>query len=181
MKKVSMALAVAGLGTAAMMAACNTTPTESKPTKAQECAAGLSTECLVGEWSVKGLASIADGSMHPSFDYSARPGKLIFNDDGTFEYQVPAGTPSSVNCGETTYGTWSVNGASLTMKSTIGNMCIDNKTFKGYVFTSTPSVKVNDTSTTVDLAFGSLYFLYNISDEAADRVGYNEVFSISAQ
>lgn len=175
MKKISMALAIAGLGAAAMMTACTDSGTQAKkPTKAQECAAGLSTECLIGDWSAKGVANVTTGEMHPSFNYSSAPGTLSFMDNGQFMYDVPAGAPAAANCGQKTYGTWSVSGNTLTMKSTVGGLCLPTKSYSG-----TPKVTVG--AGTVDLVFEKLFFLFNVSDEAGDRAGYGDVFSISAQ
>ena len=175
MKKVSMMLAIVGLG-AAMMTACDSGSTEAKkPSKAEECAAGVSTECMVGEWSMKGFASKDGGAMHPGYDYTSAPGKLTFTDDGQFKVDIPTGAPSeftSVDCNPI-YGTWSVDAGVLTMTTKMRNLCMATK-----VFTGSPKITVG---ATVDMDLGQLFFLYNATDEASDRAGYTEVFSISAQ
>lgn len=174
MKKISMVLAIAGLSAAGLMSACSSSSTEAKPTKGEECATGLSTECLIGEWHVNGLANQTDGSMHATYNYTLTPGSLTFMEDGTFKYVVPASTPAGANCGENTYGNWSVSGGTLTMKTTIGDLCMASKSFSG-----SPVVIVNET--TVKMNLNAMYFLANISDDKNDVAGYTEVFSISAQ
>jgi len=176
MKKISMALAIAGLGAAALMSACTDSGTSAKkPTKAQECAGGLTTECLIGTWNVNGFANLTTGEMSANINYTSNPGQLSFNDAGTFKFVVPAGVtnPAVTGCNPV-YGEWSVANGMLTLKGTSRNECLAKNTYTG-----TPKLEVGDA--TVKLTLDALYFMFNVSDEAADRNGFGETFSISAQ
>lgn len=176
MKKISLALAIAGLGAAALMSACTDSGTSAKkPTKAQECANGLTTECLIGTWNVNGFANRTTGEMNPTINYSANPGKLTFDENGKYEFSVPAGvTNPSVTACNPVYGTYSVDAGSLTLKGTVRNECLAKNTYVG-----TPKLEVGDA--TIKLTLDTLYFMFNVTDESANRVGFGETFSISAQ
>lgn len=144
------------------------------PTKAEECAAGLSSECLIGEWSMKGFASKDGGAMHPGYDYTSAPGKLTFTDDGQFKVDIPTGAPSeftSVDCNPI-YGTWSVDAGVLTMTTKVRNLCMATRTYQG-----SPTITVG---TTVNMDLGRLFFLYSATDEPSVRTDYTEEFSIGA-
>lgn len=175
MKKVSLMLALAGFGAAAMMTACDSGTDAPKPTKAQECAAGVSTECMIGSWSMKGFKAKDGSAMHPSYDYSAAPGMLTFTEDGQFKVDIPATAPAEFTAADCNpiYGEWSVANGVLTMKTKMRNLCMATKTYQG-----TPVINVG---ATVDMDLGQLFFLFNATDEASDRSGYTETFSISAQ
>ncbi|MCF0221093.1 MAG: lipocalin family protein [Fibrobacter sp.] len=175
MKKISVALAVAGLGAATLMTACDSGTTNAKKlSKAEECAS-LTKECLVGTWAVNGFGVVENGAVtkFPGvFDYSGTPGALVFKEDGSFSYKPPvySNTASDVDC-SASYGTWSVEGATLTMKSS--SMCAQGSV------TITPTVIVG--AIKVDMAFDRMWFLKNESDEQDVRARYVEVFSTSAQ
>lgn len=174
MKKVTLMLALAGLGAATVMTACSSGAEPKKPTKAEECASGISTECLIGEWSANGLASRESGEMVAGFNYISAPGKLSFREDGTFAFIAPAGAPAAVIDCPKVYGTWSLAGATLTMKGTVGNECLNSNTFSG-----TPKISLEGAS--VKMSMEPLYFLYNATDEATVRTLNAELYTISAQ
>ncbi|MCQ2092370.1 MAG: hypothetical protein MJY85_06780 [Fibrobacter sp.] len=175
MKKISMALAIAGLGAAALMSACDNGATNAKkPTKAQECSTGLTTECLIGTWDVNGFVNRTTGEMNANVNYTSNPGKLTFNDAGTFKFEVPAAVtnPAVAGCNPV-YGSWSVTAGTLNLKGTSRNECLAKNTYTG-----TPKVEVG--ASTVTLTLDVLYFMFNVTDEAGDRDGFGETFSISA-
>lgn len=176
MKKISLMLALAGFGAATLMTACDSGADAPKPTKAQECANGLSTECLVGEWAVNGFASKEDGSMHEKYNYTAAPGKMIFNADGSFQFDPPATAPVRVTECKHVYGSWSVNGTTLSMKANVGNLCIETSSYNG-----SPKITVGATSVTMNL--DKLFFMVNApdDDEGALKTSQVESYSISAQ
>lgn len=175
MKKISLMLALAGIGAATVMTACGGSGTEAKkPTKAEQCAS-LTNDCLIGEWAVNGFGKVESGAIvmyEGVYNYSAVPGTLTFKDDGRFSYFPPASSSigSDIDC-HASYGTWTLAGNSLTLSST--SICAQGKT------TVTPTIIVG--ATQVEMAFDKMWFLKNESDESSVRTEYVEVFSISAQ
>lgn len=164
------------LSATAFLAACSD-DSSSSPSKAEECANGLTAECIEGSWDLQGMVSLQDTTMsdiNAFYNYTAAPGKLTFTEDGSFQFDLPVGSPTSAetDCNPV-YGNWTVENGVLTMKSTVGNVCLisRNKTL-------TPVIKVE--ANVVKMRFNELWLLYNETDEESVRSYYAELFSISA-
>lgn len=176
MKKMIAALAAFGL--ASVFTACDSGTTNAKPTKGQECANGISAECLVGEWAMNGLANKVSGELSVSYNYTTAPGKLIFSEDGSYQFFAPATAPADVKMCDGGYGTWSVADGSLTMRATVKTECVDMKTFKNNTYVSKPQVAVK--GATVEMVFDGLFYFLGGTDEAEIKTQYGESYSISA-
>ena len=175
-KKLFIGLAAAVAMSA--LTACSESSSSSKPSKAEECANGLSAECLVGAWNMNGFANSGTGEMLPNFNYTAAPGKMTFNEDGTFQFDVPAGAPAghrTEDCNPI-YGNWSVAGTTLTMRATINEMCVDSHKKK---IDLVPKIVVDGVE--VKMTYGSLWLLENATDEVSIKDNSTEVYTISAQ
>lgn len=123
---------------ATLFSACSDNATTPPPSKAQQCAAGLSAECLMGTWSINGptLTKTVVSDMgsdivyvtDPSHDLSASPATLRFYVDekqaNKFHF---ANSPLSKagDCKPTNiYGNWNIVGTSLHLYANIGNDCM---------------------------------------------------------
>ena len=166
----------------AALTACGDSGTSSAKSKATECANGLSAECLQGTWSLIGIAPISTDPANPgageimaNFNYSAAPGVMIFNEDGSFQFDVPQGAPEglkTVDCNPV-YGTWSVSEASLTLKGTTNSVCLGQKNI-----TVTPLIKPE--GAVIKMSLGALWLMENATDEVSLKSTSTEVFTISA-
>jgi len=157
-----------------MFTACGDSSSDPKPTKAQECANGLSADCLVGSWNMIGLANSGTGEILPSYNYTV-PGMLTFNEDGSFQFDVPLAAPAdlrTIDCNPV-YGTWTVSGNTLTMKSTVNGMCLAKKST-----TVVPIITTNGAQ--IKMTMGGLWLLENATDEVSIKSNSTEVYTISA-
>ena len=160
-----------------MFTACGDSSSDPKPSKAEECANGLSSDCLVGSWNMIGLANSGTGEILPSYDYKSAPGMLTFSEDGSFQFDVPAAAPAdlrTIDCNPV-YGTWTVSGNTLTMKSTVNGMCLDTKQ-KSITFV--PIITTNGAQ--IKMTTGVLWFFFNATDEKSIKENSTEVYTISA-
>ena len=163
----------------ATLAACGDSSSDPKPSKAEECSKGLTPECLVGSWSLVGIANAANNNeIIPNFDYAAGPGKLIFTDDGKFEFDLP-----SVNLGNSprldsrdypVYGDWKVEGNVVKLHA------ISTALKKARVEVA-PIITVEATSVKMTFGPGSLWLMENATDETSIKANSTEVYTISAQ
>ena len=179
MKKMYLVPFVAALGAAALLSACGDSSSDPKPSKAEECSKGLTAECLVGSWSLMGIANAANNNeIIPNFDYSTGPGKLIFTDDGKFEFDLPA-----VNLGNSpllnpldypVYGDWSIEGNILKLHS------MSTALFKTRVQV-VPTITVDAATVNMNFGPGSLWLMENATDEVSIKTNATEVYTISAQ
>ena len=116
MKKIILtALAAASLS---ILSACGDDP---EPTMAEKCAGGLSEACLVGTWNLQAIKTLDLLEVH--IDFGATPSTLEFTKDGKFTFTCTSNTAVSEmaerGCaGEKTYGTWTIDGANLSIKVT---------------------------------------------------------------
>ena len=147
-----------------------------KPTKAEECAKGLSKECLVGAWSMIGFANVGTGEILPNYDYQAAPGLLTFNEDGSFQFDLPTAAPADlrdVDCNPV-FGNWSISGTSLSMHATVGGICLAKQRA-----TFTPTIAADGAN--IKMTVGGLWLLESATDETSIKSYSSEVFTISAQ
>lgn len=180
-KKIFLSVAAVGL-LAASLTACGDSSSGAKSSKAEDCAAGLSAECLEGSWNLVGLALISTDPANPgagdiltNYNYSAAPGVMTFNEDGSFQFDVPMSAPEdlrTVDCNPI-YGDWSIAGASLTLNAKINNMCLGQKHI-----TITPVIKQEGVS--IKMSFGALWLMENAMDEVDLRASSTEVLTINA-
>ena len=173
MKKMLLVPFAAALALSTLTA-CGDSSSDPKPTKAQECANGLSSDCLVGSWNMIGLANSGTGEILPSYNYTA-PGKLTFNEDGSFQFDLPAAAPAdlrTIDCNPV-YGTWSVSGNTLAMEATVNGMCLAKKRT-----TVVPVITTNGAQ--IKMTTGSLWLLENATDEKSIKENSTEVYTISA-
>ena len=159
--KIFASLAIAATATA-MFTACSETTTAPPPSKAQQCASGLSADCLLGTWSVDDpIIPTPVGTdtvylVDQSHNLSASPATLKFYVDdkkaNKFEY-----TESSLakGCKSPTgkmYGNWSITGNSLYLYANIGSECMaQNST------TIVPEITIDVDK--VYMKFGSVFFM----------------------
>ncbi len=127
-------VAVAGFCSVALLSGCGDSSSSPSKSRVQKCANGLSEECLVGTWNLNGLVDLQTSprEIRVAFDYTAAPGKLVFNSDGTLEFSYPANAPaeftSDADC-VTLKGSWSVEAGALKIRNVIQNfdniqMCV---------------------------------------------------------
>ena len=174
MKKMLLVPFAAALALSTLTA-CGDSSSDPKPSKAEECANGLSSDCLVGSWNMIGLANSGTGEILPSYDYKSAPGMLTFNEDGSFQFDVPAAAPvdlRTIDCNPV-YGTWTVSGNTLTMKSTVNGMCLAKKST-----TVVPIITTNGAQ--IKMTMGGLWLLENATDEVSIKSNSTEVYTISA-
>jgi hypothetical protein len=132
--KILASLAMA----ATLFSACSDSATTPPPSKADQCSAGLSNDCVLGTWSIEGPTTLHNygEDVIPAIDeshyYGSLPATLKFyideNQTNTFEFIHSAN--SKADCKTSTgktYGTWSVMGTSLYLKTTVGNDCMDTR------------------------------------------------------
>ena len=129
--KILASLAIA----ATMFTACSDSATTPPPTKAEQCAAGLSADCVLGTWSLQGptiqktyetdVVTLID----PSHDFGASPATLRFYVDekqqtNKFEFKNSEAS-KAVGCKPVKiYGTWDIVGTSLHLRAKTGNDCM---------------------------------------------------------
>ena len=100
---------------------------------------------------------------------------LTFNEDGSFQFDVPAAAPvdlRTIDCNPV-YGTWTVSGNTLTMKSTVNGMCLAKKST-----TVVPIITTNGAQ--IKMTMGGLWLLENATDEVSIKSNSTEVYTISA-
>jgi len=130
--KILASLAIA----ASLFTACSETTTP-PPTKADQCAAGLSTDCLIGTWSINGptvAKTVGNDVVYvidQSHNLSASPATLKFYIDPQKKTNMFEFTNSSLSRADCitptgkTYGTWDILGTSIHLYAKIGNECME--------------------------------------------------------
>ena len=78
-KKFSMILGAACLSTA-LLVGCSDDSASSGPSKAEECAAGITSDCVVGTWNMIGFADIPDEDKNEENKV-----ELLINQDMIFQ------------------------------------------------------------------------------------------------
>lgn len=162
--KILASLAIA----ATMFTACSESTTTPPPSKAEQCAAGLSTDCLMGTWSINGptLAKSVTSEfgtdityvLDPSHDLSASPATLKFYVDPekkTNSFEFTNSSLSKADCKTATgktYGIWDIVGTSLHLYARIGNDCMATSD-------ATIPVTIATEGGIVKLTFQSIFFM----------------------
>lgn len=182
-RTVSRALAVAGLCSLAALTACGDSSSSPSKSKAQECAEGLSAECLVGSWNLIGISYVGETKVSPLYNYQAAPGVLTFNEDGSFQFSMPQGAPAALttdeDCNPYINGTWNVEGKILNFvsdphKNNNMQMCLNGK--KSFAVSPTIALEENQ----IKMTFGQLVLMEHVTDD--DSKNYlSEVYTISAK
>ena len=163
----------------ATLAACGDSSSDPKPSKAEECSKGLTPECLVGSWSLVGIANAANNNeIIPNFDYAAGPGKLIFTDDGKFEFDLPTAnlgnSPLLNPLDYPVYGDWKVEGNVVKLHS------MSTALFKTRTEVA-PVITMDAATVKMTFGAGTLWLMENATDEVSIKTNATEVYTISAQ
>lgn len=181
-KKTLIALAAAGALSITALTACSESSTEPRVSKAQQCGNGLSAECLVGAWDALGFANKGTMAMLNEFDYSANPGKLTFQPDGSFTFDFPSTAPAALLNEECNpiKGSWSVEGTVLTLASKARHfdnmqLCLGITTF-----TLVPEIDMEAVPGSVKMSFGEIVLMGQATNEKSIKDYSTEVFTISA-
>ena len=158
--KILAMLAIA----ATLITACGDETTSTPPTKAEQCAAGLTSDCLLGTWSVNGpTGATAVGNdivyiIDPNYDLTSNPATLKFYIDEknvkTFEFTHSSLSKAGCDLPKT-YGKWELNGSSLHLKVTTNTACIPERQYEEA--TITPEIAV--TGAKVKMTFKQLFFM----------------------
>ena len=118
-----------------LFTACGDNATTPPPTKAEQCAAGLSADCVLGTWSIQGptiqrtYGTDVVTLIDPSHDFGASPATLRFYVDekqqtNKFEFKNSEAS-KAVGCKPVKiYGTWDIVGTSLHLLAKTGNDCM---------------------------------------------------------
>lgn len=158
----SKILTILSLGSLLVLGACGDDGNDTPPTKAEECASGLSEACLMGTWQVNGptevniVETMTLVGISQGHDFTASPATLRFYYDeevkqNTFEFTWSPLSAATCKDG-VTMGTWSITGNQLTLKTTVGNTC--------YVTRSATILPViQNTGSKIEMNFGKLFFL----------------------
>ena len=176
--KILASLAIA----ASIFTACSESTT-TPPTKAEQCAAGLSKDCLMGTWSINGPSSedpTVPGSIiiDPSHNLSAAPATVRFYIDdkkvNRFEYTLSTATKATCDLGKT-YGTWEILGTSLHLTATTNTICMPKPDDEAII---APVIKAE--AGVVTMTFGQLFFMkpeYGNSASTTELIGKSEVYT----
>lgn len=141
--KILATLAIA----ATLFTACDDETTATPPTKAEQCAAGLTKDCLLGTWSSNGpivpqvIGADTVDLVAPKPDFSTSPATLKFYVDekkaNKFEFiNSPLTKALCQNGTGKIYGNWEIVGNSLHLSANVGNLCLqpnDNQTIETIV------------------------------------------------
>lgn len=171
-----MILGAACLSTA-LLVGCSDDSASSGPSKAEECAAGITSDCVVGTWNMIGFADNASGTMMAEYDYSAMPGSITFSEDSSFVFTLPSAAAAALNDPEcaSIKGTWNVTPPSLNLSTRVAefdnmDMCVGKS--RG---TLTPKITVE--GSLVKMSLGQVFFLDRITDEGGVKTSGTEVFT----
>jgi hypothetical protein len=146
---------------ASVFTACSET-TVTPPTKAQQCSAGLSSDCLLGTWSNNGPTIVnivisdygVDSTyiIDPSHNLSAAPATLKFYVDtknaNKFEYTFSSLSKDDCKAYGKMYGDWNIIGNSLRLYASKNNDCMD-PTLQD--ITVVPEIKVEGSKVTLKI------------------------------
>ena len=165
---------------ATLFTACSES-TVTPPTKAEQCAAGLSADCLTGTWSIDGptAAITYDGAIIYTIDQSHNlkdaPATVKFYTDekkgNQFEYTLSNLTKAQCDVGKT-YGTWEIVNGALHLTATTNTICMPDNDL-----TITPIFKNEDGEVT--MTFNQLFFMkpeYGGNADVAELLNKTEVY-----
>jgi hypothetical protein len=158
--KILATLAIA----ATLFTACGDESTSTPPTKAEQCATGLTSDCLLGTWSINGpTGATAVGNdivyiIDPSHDLTSSPAtvKFYIAEKNVKTFEFTHSSLSKAGCDLTkTYGTWELNGTALHLKATANTACIPERQY--VEATITPEIAVSGAKVT--MTFKQLFFM----------------------
>ena len=127
--KILASLAIA----ATMFSACGDNATTPPPSKANQCAAGLSNDCVMGTWSINGptvMKNYGDdvySAIDPSHNFEGSPATLRFyvDEKQANKFHFTNSPLSRSSCPVTNiYGDWNIVGSSIYLYANIGNDCM---------------------------------------------------------
>ncbi len=118
-----------------LFTACGDNATTPPPTKAEQCAAGLSADCVLGTWSLQGptiqrtYGTDVVTLIDPSHDFGEKPATLRFYVDekqkaNKFEFNNSENSKAEECKPIKIYGTWDIVGTSLHLWAKTGNDCM---------------------------------------------------------
>ena len=177
--KILASLAIA----TTLFTACSDSSTP-PPTKAEQCAAGLSADCVIGTWSINGptVAKTAGTDIvygiDQSHDLTASPATLRFYIDSekktnTFEFtNSPLSKADCQTPTGKTYGIWDIVGTSIHLYARIGNECMEKS---DVTLPATVTVEANKVSLTLQ----GLFFMEPEMKQAdlVDKQNTTEIFT----
>jgi hypothetical protein len=176
MKKMLLVPFVAAFALATLAACGDSSSNPTKKAKSEECALRASAECLVGSWSLVGLANATnENQIIPNFDYSTGPGKLTFTEDGKFEFDLP-----TVNLGSSpllnpldypVYGDWKIEAGIIKLHS------MSTALFKTRVERAA-IITIDGAEVKMTFGPGSLWLMENATDETSIKANATEVYTI---
>jgi len=183
--KIMASFALAAL---ASLTACGDSNSSTPPTKAQQCAAGVTSDCILGTWSLNGptVPRTVDANViyviESSHDFTANPAKLRFYIDekkaNKFEFtNSPLSTADCKTTTGVTYGNWDIVGNALHLYANIGNECMAKNEI-----TLTPEIKVEGAAIT--MTFKEIFFMEPEmkSEDAVETNNAIEIYSfVSAE
>jgi len=155
--KILASLAIA----ATMFTACSDSATTPPPSKANQCAAGLSAECVMGTWSLNGpTVQINYGAdvittIDPSHNFEGSPATLRFfvDEKQANKFHFANSTLSKSSCKFTNiYGNWNIVGSSIHLYANIGNDCMA-------VNEATIPVEISTAGGNVTMTFKQIFFM----------------------
>ena len=179
MKKMYLVPFAAALCAVGLLTSCGDSSTGAKKaSKAEECSKGLTAECMVGSWSLIGLANAANNNeIIPNFDYTTGPGKLTFTEDGKFQFDLPSvnlnNSPLLNPLDYPVYGDWKIEAGVLKLHS------MSTALFKQRV-ERMPIISVEATQVKMTFGPSTLWLMENATDETSIKANGTEVYTISA-
>lgn len=181
MKK--MFFSMAAMAALCLITACGD-ETSADPTRAELCQGGLSFDCLAdGTWQMDGATEVTEiggdtlRTIYKDHNFGATPAKLTFKGDGSFTFTYPPQSAMLASCREnTTTGTWSVSGKTLSIKTRTGNTCFAVRNYSG-------AASIRNEGGQIELDLNGIFFLNSEMENSGDeeKATTTEVFHISAQ
>lgn len=178
-------LVLAAMASVCLLGACSD-DASADPTRGELCQGGLSFDCLAdGTWQMDGATEITDFSgdtlrtISKDHNFATSPASIVFGGNGKFTFTYPAQSAMQATCYETggkTYGSWSVSGKKLILKTNNGNVCFSSKSYE-------KEVSIRKTGAQIELDLNGIFFLNSEMENAGDdeKATTTEVFHISAQ
>jgi hypothetical protein len=154
--KILATLAIA----ATMFSACSESTTP-PPSKASQCAAGLSADCVLGTWSLNGptvkknYGEDTYTTIDPSHNFEASPATLKFyiDEKQANKFHFTNSPLSSSNCPVINiYGDWNIVGSSIYLYARIGNECMAQND-------ATVPVEISAAGEIVTMTFKQMFFM----------------------
>jgi len=170
------------IAAATLLTACSDNATTPPPSKAEQCAAGLSADCIMGTWSINGptvtrtVGTDVVYLIEPSHDLSASPATLKFYVDEKQANKFHFANSPVSKAGDCTptniYGNWNTVGTSIHLYANIGNDCMA-------VNDATVPVEIAVTGSEVKMTLKQIFFMEPEMKQAdkIDKDNTTEVFT----